>query len=151
MDEIDRDILRYLQENGRISNLELARAIGLSPTPTLRRVRGLERCGAIRGYRAIIDPEAVQRSFQVLVWVDLVQGTREIIEAFERALLEIPDVVEAQRLFGEPDYLLRVAVQDSDEYERLYTNRLAALPGVSKARSQIGMKTIRQGLTLPIT
>jgi Lrp/AsnC family leucine-responsive transcriptional regulator len=151
MDEVDRDILRYLQENARMSNLELARAIGLSPTPTLRRVRALERGGAIRGYRAIIDPEAVQRSFQVLVWVDLIQGTREIIEAFERALLDIPDVVEAQRLFGEPDYLLRVAVQDTDEYERLYTNRLAALPGVSKARSQIGMKTIRQGLTLPIT
>lgn len=151
MDEIDRTILRYLQESGRMSNLELARAIGLSPTPTLRRVRALERSGAIRGYRAIIDPAAVQRSFQVLVWVDLVQGTREIIEAFERALLEIPDVVEAQRLFGEPDYLLRVAVRDSDEYERLYTNRLAALPGVSKARSQIGMKTIRQRPTLPIT
>jgi DNA-binding Lrp family transcriptional regulator len=151
MDQIDRDILCCLQENGRASNLELARAVGLSPTPTLRRVRRLERSGAIRGYRAIVDPEAVQRSFQVLVWVDLVQGTREIIEAFEGALLEIPDVVEAQRLFGEPDYLLRVAVRDSDEYERLYTNRLAALPGVSKARSQIGMKTIRQGLTLPIT
>ena len=151
MDEIDRNILRYLQENGRMSNLELARAIGLSPTPTLRRVRALERSGAIRGYRAIIDPAAVQRSFQVLVWVYLVQGTREVIEAFERALLEIPDVVEAQRLFGEPDYLLRVAVRDSDEYERLYTNRLAALPGVSKARSQIGMKTIRQRPTLPIT
>jgi Lrp/AsnC family transcriptional regulator, leucine-responsive regulatory protein len=151
MDEIDRDILRYLQDTARMTNLELARAIGLSPTPTLRRVRALERSGAIRGYRAIIDPEAVQRSFQVLVWVDLVQGTREIIEAFERALLDIPDVVEAQRLFGEPDYLLRVAVQDSDEYERLYTSRLAALPGVSKARSQIGMKTIRQGPTLPIT
>jgi Lrp/AsnC family transcriptional regulator, leucine-responsive regulatory protein len=151
MDEIDRDILRHLQDDGRMSNLELARTIGLSPTPTLRRVRALERSGAIRGYRAIIDAEAVERSFQVLVWVDLVQGTREIIEAFESALLEIPDVVEAQRLFGEPDYLLRVAVRDSDEYERLYTNRLAALPGVSKARSQIGMKTIRQGPTLPIT
>lgn len=151
MDAIDRDILRHLQENGRISNLELARAVGLSPTPTLRRVRELERRGVIRGYRAIIDPEAVQRSFQVLVWVDLVQGTREVIEAFERALLDIPDVIEAQRLFGEPDYLLRVGVRDSDEYECLYTNRLAALPGVSKARSQIGMKTIKQGLMLPIT
>jgi Lrp/AsnC family transcriptional regulator, leucine-responsive regulatory protein len=150
MDEIDRDILRYLQEDGRMSNLELARAIGLSPTPTLRRVRALEGRGVIRGYRAIVDPEAVQRSFQVLVWVDLVQGTREVIEAFERALLDIPDVVEAQRLFGEPDYLLRVAVRDSEDYERLYTNRLAALPGVSKARSQIGMKTIKQGSTLPI-
>jgi Lrp/AsnC family transcriptional regulator, leucine-responsive regulatory protein len=142
--------LRHLQEEGRMSNLDLARTVGLSPTPTLRRVRQLERSGAIRGYRAIIDPEAVQRSFQVLVWVDLVQGTREIIEAFESALLDIPDVIEAQRLFGEPDYLLRVAVRDSAEYEHLYTNRLAALPGVRKARSQIGMKTIRQGPTLPI-
>jgi Lrp/AsnC family leucine-responsive transcriptional regulator len=150
MDKIDREILRHLQEEGRMSNLDLARTVGLSPTPTLRRVRQLERSGAIRGYRAIIDPEAVQRSFQVLVWVDLVQGTREIIEAFESALLDIPDVIEAQRLFGEPDYLLRVAVRDSAEYEHLYTNRLAALPGVRKARSQIGMKTIRQGPTLPI-
>lgn len=150
MDKIDREILRHLQEDGRMSNLDLARTVGLSPTPTLRRVRQLERSGAIRGYRAIIDPEAVQRSFQVLVWVDLVQGTREIIEAFESALLDIPDVIEAQRLFGEPDYLLRVAVRDSAEYEHLYTNRLAALPGVRKARSQIGMKTIRQGSTLPI-
>jgi DNA-binding Lrp family transcriptional regulator len=151
MDHIDRDILRQLQQDGRMSNVDLAKAIGLSPTPTLRRVRELERQGAIRGYRAIVDPEAVDRSFQVLVWVDLVQGTREIIEAFEDALLDIPDVVEAQRLFGEPDYLLRVATRDADDYERLYTNRLAALPGVRKARSQIGMKTIRQGLILPVT
>jgi DNA-binding Lrp family transcriptional regulator len=86
----------------------------------------------------------------VLVWVDLVQGTRQAIEAFEAALLDIPDVIEAQRLFGEPDYLLRVAVADSDEYERLYTTRIAALPGVRKARSQIAMKTIRQGPALPI-
>jgi len=134
-----------------MSNVDLAKAIGLSPTPTLRRVRELERQGTIRGYRAIVDPEAIDRSFQVLVWVDLVQGTREIIEAFEDALLDIPDVVEAQRLFGEPDYLLRVATRDADDYERLYTNRLAALPGVRKARSQIGMKTIRQGLILPVT
>jgi DNA-binding Lrp family transcriptional regulator len=151
MDAIDRDILRHLQEDGRMSNLDLARAIKLSPTPTLRRVRELERRGAIRGYRAIVDPEAVQRSFQVLVWIDLVQGTREVIEAFERALLDIPEVVEAQRLFGEPDYLVRVAVRDSDEYERLYTTQLAAMPGVLKARSQIAMKTIKHGLTLPIT
>jgi DNA-binding Lrp family transcriptional regulator len=151
MDAIDRDILRSLQENGRMTNLELAKAVGLSPTPTLRRVRELERTGAIRGYRAIVDPEAVERSFQVLVWVDLVQGTRETIEAFESTLLDIPDVVEAQRLFGEPDYLLRVAVRDSTEYEQLYTTRIAALPGVRKARSQIAMKTIRQGLTLPVT
>lgn len=151
MDAIDRDILRSLQQDGRMTNLELAKAVGLSPTPTLRRVRELERSGAIQGYRAIVDPEAVERSFQVLVWVDLVQGTRETIEGFESALLEIPDVVEAQRLFGEPDYLLRVAVRDTTDYEQLYTNRLAALPGVRKARSQIAMKTIRQGLVLPVS
>jgi Lrp/AsnC family transcriptional regulator, leucine-responsive regulatory protein len=150
MDETDRDILCRLQQTGRMSNVELARAIGLSPTPTLRRVRELERSGAIRGYRAIIGPEAVERAFQVLVWVDLVLGTREVIEGFERALLDIPDVVEAQRLFGEPDYLLRVASRDSDEYEHLYTTRIAALPGVRKARSQLAMKVIRPGLTLPV-
>ena len=133
-----------------MSNLDLARAVGLSPTPTLRRVRALEERGVIRGYRAVLDPKAVQRSFQVLVWVDLVQGTRETIEAFESALLDIPDVVEAQRLFGEPDYLLRVAVRDSDAYEQLYTTCIAALPGVRKARSQIAMKTIRAGLSLPV-
>jgi DNA-binding Lrp family transcriptional regulator len=150
MDGIDRDILRHLQDDGRMTNLDLARAVGLSPTPTLRRVRELERRGVIQGYRAIVDAEAVGRSFQVLVWVDLLQGTRQVIEAFEATLLDIPDVIEAQRLFGEPDYLLRVAVADSDDYERLYTTRIAALPGVRKARSQIAMKTIRQGPALPI-
>jgi Lrp/AsnC family leucine-responsive transcriptional regulator len=151
MDAIDRDILRYLQDDARMSNLELARAVGLSPTPTLRRVRSLEARGVIRGYRAILDPAAVQRAFHVVVWVDLIQGTREAIEAFEAAVLDVPDVIEAQRLFGEPDYLLRVAVRDSDEYERIYTTRIAALPGVSKARSQMTMKTIRAGLNLPVT
>ena len=77
-------------------------------------------------------------------------GDRATVGAFEQAVAAIPHVRQTQRLFGEPDYLLRVAVRDSDEYERLYTNRLAALPGVSKARSQISMKTIKQGLGLPV-
>jgi Lrp/AsnC family transcriptional regulator, leucine-responsive regulatory protein len=150
MDAIDRDILRHLQEHGRMSNLDLARAIKLSPTPTLRRVRELERRGAIRGYRAIVDPEAVQRSFQVLVWIDLVQGTREVIEAFERALLDIPDVVEAQRLFGEPDYCCASQCGTATSTSAS-TPPVAAMPGVLKARSQIAMKTIKHGLTLPVT
>jgi Lrp/AsnC family leucine-responsive transcriptional regulator len=150
MDSIDHDILRHLQRDGRMTNLELARSIGLSPTPTLRRVRELERSGVLRGYRAVLDPEAVGRAFTVLVWVDLVQGTREVIDAFERALLDIDDVIEAERLFGEPDYLLRVRVRDAEEYERLYTGRLATLPGMQKARSQITMKTIKSGGVLPV-
>jgi DNA-binding Lrp family transcriptional regulator len=151
MDALDRDILRHLQADARLSNAELARRIGLSPTPTLRRVRALEKAGVLRGYHAAVDPRAVGRGFQVLVWVNLANGTRQTIQAFERSLIDIDDVIEAQRLYGDPDYLLRVAVADSDAYEDLYTNRLAALPGVDKARSQMAMKTVKQGPALPIT
>ena len=150
MDAIDRDILRHLQADGRLSNAALARRVGLSPTPTLRRVRALERAGVLRGYHAEVDPHAVGRGFRVLVWVNLASGTRATIEAFERSLAEIDEVVEALRLYGDPDYLLRVAVADSDAYEVLYTNRLAALPGVDKARSQMAMKTVKRSLALPV-
>ena len=150
MDAIDRDILRHLQADGRLPNAELARRIGLSPTPTLRRVRALERAGVLRGYHAEVDPRAVGRGFRVLVWVNLASGTRATIEAFEHALAGIDEVVEALRLYGDPDYLLRVAVADSDAYEDLYTNRLATLPGVDKARSQMAMKVVKRSLALPI-
>ena len=150
MNSIDRAILTQLQSDGRISNLELATRINLTPTPTSRRVHALERSGAILGYRAIIDPAIVERGFQVLVWVDLVHGTSDAIEIFEQQVRELEDVVEAHRLYGEPDYLLRVRVRDSQAYETLYTERLASLPGVRKARSQIAMKTIKAGGTIPI-
>jgi len=143
MDDIDRAIVAELERDARVSNVDLADRVGLTPSPTLRRVRALEETGVITGYHARIDPEHVGLGFRVLVWVDLVKSTSDAIEAFEVAVLGIDEVAQAHRLYGEPDYLLQVAVRDADAYERLYTTRLAALPGIQRAVSQIAMKTVK--------
>lgn len=150
MDAIDAQILMRLQVDGRISNTDLAKAVRLSPTPTLRRVRNLEDAGVITGYHARLDPAKVDRGFRALVWVDLLKSTRDAIDDFEEAVVEVPEVLEAHRLFGEPDYLLQVAVRDADAYERLYTSRLSILPGIRRAVSQITMKTVKSGGPLPV-
>ncbi|MGP4001606.1 Lrp/AsnC family transcriptional regulator [Streptomyces sp. 8N706] len=149
MDEIDRSILRELQHDGRLTNQELAQRVGLTPSPCLRRVRQLEEDGVIRGYRAVIDPPSVGRGFEVLVSVE-VRRDRETVEAFEAALQDLPDVVEAYRLFGSPGCLLRIAVADIDTYERLWIERITALPGVTEVNSQIVMKRIKEPRGLPI-
>ncbi|MET8678113.1 Lrp/AsnC family transcriptional regulator [Streptomyces sp. NPDC004647] len=149
MDRIDRDILRELQQDGRLTNQELAHRVGLTPSPCLRRVRHLEQDGVIHGYRAVVDPASVGRGFEVLVSVE-VQRDRETVEAFEAALQELPDVVEAYRLFGSPGCLLRIAVADIDSYERLWIERITALPGVTEVNSQIVMKRIKEARGLPV-
>lgn len=143
MDPVDHAIIAALEHDARLSNVDLADRVGLTPSPTLRRVRALERAGVITGYHARVDPERVGKGFRVLVWVDLVRSTSDAIEDFERAVLDIHEVEEAQRLYGEPDYLLQVTVRDAATYERLYTSRLAALPGIQRAVSQIAMKTVK--------
>ena len=148
MDHIDRHIVRELQADGRLTNQELAQRVGLTPSPCLRRVRQLEQDGVILGYRAIVDPRAVGLGFEVLVSVE-VRRDRETVEAFEAALQELPDVVEAYRLFGSPGCLLRIAVADIDTYERLWIERLTALPGVTEVNSQIVMKRIKEPRGLP--
>ncbi|MZE77294.1 Lrp/AsnC family transcriptional regulator [Streptomyces xinghaiensis] len=149
MDAIDRSILRELQKDGRLTNQELAQRVGLSPSPCLRRVRQLEQDGAIRGYRALLDPAAVGRGFEVLVSVE-VRRDRATVEAFEDALQDLPDVVEAYRLFGSPGCLLRIAVADIETYERLWIEKITALPGVTEVNSQIVMKRIKEPQGLPI-
>ncbi|MDJ1136019.1 Lrp/AsnC family transcriptional regulator [Streptomyces iconiensis] len=149
MDEIDLSILRELQSDGRLSNQELAQRVGLSASPCMRRVRQLEKDGVIQGYRAVIDPAAVARGFEVLVSVE-VQRDRETVEAFEAALQDIPDVIEAYRLFGSPGCLLRIAVEDLAAYERLWIERLTALDGVAEVNSQIIMKRIKEPRGLPV-
>src|SRR4051794_23720824 len=105
VDEIDRHILRELQQDGRLTNQELAQRVGLTPSPCLRRVRQLEEDGVIRGYRAVVDAASIGRGFEVLVSVE-VRRDRATVEAFEEALQDLPDVVEAYRLFGSPGCLL---------------------------------------------
>ena len=150
MDRLDREILRHLQKDGRLANVELAERIRLSPSSCLRRVRALERAGVIRGYHADIDPAAVGRGFEVTVHVELTLKDRGTVEAFEEGIAAFEEVVECRRMFGLPDYVVRVAVADQAAYEAFYMNKLGGLPGLARVNSQFTMKTVKPGRTLPI-
>lgn len=143
MDAIDRRIIAELQRDGRLSNVELADRIGLSPAPCLRRVRRLESGGVIRGYAARIDPSAIGRGFEVLVNVDLTRKDPATFEAFENAVAALEEVIEIRRMFGLPDYLLRVATDSIESYEAFVSTRLGDVPGVDKLDSHITMKLIK--------
>lgn len=150
MDELDRAILRHLQDDGRLSNAELAERVRLTPSPCLRRVRALEHAGVIRGYRAVLDPAQLGRGFQVFVSVDLVRTDHDTIETFESSVTDVAEVIECHSMFGRPDYILRVAVADIAAYEQLVRHTLSALPGVGELTSQIALKAIKPGGTLPV-
>ena len=150
MDAIDRAILRHLQAHGRLSNLELAERVGLSPSPCLRRVRNLEAAGVISGYYAVVDPAAVGRSFQVIVHVTMGAQDRATLHAFEAQVVKLDEVIECRRMFGDPDYLLHVAVADLAAFEKLYMERLVGLPGVARTNSQFTMKVVKAGGGLPV-
>jgi DNA-binding Lrp family transcriptional regulator len=113
-------------------------------------VRSLERAGVIRGYHAEIDPAAVGRGFEVTVHVELTFKDRATVEAFEAGIAVLDEVVECRRMFGLPDYVVRVAVADQAAYEAFYMNRLAELPGLARVNSQFTMKTVKPGGALPI-
>jgi Lrp/AsnC family transcriptional regulator, leucine-responsive regulatory protein len=150
VDDIDYAILSHLQIDGRIANNELADRVGLSASPCLRRVRQLETSGVITGYTALIDREAVSRSYEPMVWVTLTEITRTSMTKFEAAAAAIPDVVEVLRMMGQPDYLLRVVSANATAFETLYIDRLAALPYVQTLTSQLAMKVIKRTHHLPI-
>src|SRR6185437_15302584 len=130
MDGLDRKILAELQANGRLSLTDLAARVGLTVSPAHRRVRDLERSGAIVGYRAIVDPTAIGLGFEALVFVTMGQEDRDTLLAFEAAITRIPNVLQAQRLFGDPDYMLRIRTADLDAYAALEDDVLTGLPGV---------------------
>jgi DNA-binding Lrp family transcriptional regulator len=149
MDGIDRKILAVLQEDGRLTVTELASRVGLSVSPCHRRLRELERTKVIRGYRAIVDAQAVGLAFQALVFVTMRQEDRDTLLGFEQAVARIPEVVQAQRLFGDPDYLLRVLTADLAAYQRLEDDHLAALPGIQRLTSTLVMKQVVDERPLP--
>ena len=150
MDRVDRAILRHLQADGRLSNVELAQRVSLSPSQCLRRVRALEAAGAIRGYHADIDAASVGRGFEVVVHVELSLKDRATVEAFEERIATFDAVIDCRRMFGIPDYLVRVAVADATAYEAFYMNELAELPGLARVNSQFTMKMVKRGGALPV-
>ena len=149
MDDLDRKILTELQLDGRLTVTELAARVKLSVSPCHRRLRDLERTGAIRGYRAVVDPATVGLDFEALVFATLRWEDRDTVAAFEQAVAAVPHVVQAQRLFGEPDYLLRVVAADLAAFQQLYDQRLATLPGVQRLTSTIVMKHVVDDRPLP--
>lgn len=138
MDAVDRKILALLQSEGRITLTELATRVDLSVSRCQRRVRDLEAQGAIRGYRAIVDAEQLGFGFEVLAFATLERA--DVVTAFDAAVAEVPQIIEAQRLFGEPDYLLRVVSPDLAAYQQLYDAVLSQLPGLRGLNSTIVMK-----------
>ncbi|WP_166844104.1 Lrp/AsnC family transcriptional regulator [Isoptericola sp. BMS4] len=144
MDAIDRAIVDALTADGRMTNVELADRVNLTPGPTLRRVQRLEADGVIRGYRAVIDPESLGRGFEVLVDIDLLVNDRTTVRRFEAALTAFDEVVEVQRLFGSPDYFVRVAVPNLESYERFHMEKMLEVPGIRRASSRFRMKTVKE-------
>src|SRR5215469_16977609 len=138
MDALDRQIVAVLQAEGRITLTELADRVRLSVSRCQRRVRELETNGTIRGYSAVVDAAALGYGFEVLLFATLTRPGA--VPEFETALAQIPEVIEAQRLFGEPDYLVRVVSADLPAYQHLYDNVLISLPGVRGLNSTIVMK-----------
>lgn len=150
MDRIDRKILAELQRDGRQSITDLAERVGLSLSPCHRRVRALEEAGVIVGYRARLDAGTLGLDFAAMVFVTLREGDRAAVHAFEEALPPIAEIVEAQRLFGDPDYLLQVVTRDLPAFQRLYDERLSALPNVQRLTSTLVMKQVIQNRALPL-
>jgi DNA-binding Lrp family transcriptional regulator len=151
VDAVDRRILAELQVEGRLTVAELADRVQLSAGPCHRRLRELERTGVIVGYRAMVDPVAVGLGFEVLVNVTMDREDAATIAAFEAALAAVVEVRHAERLFGDPDYLLRVATADLAAYAALRDEKLVVLPGVQRLTSTIVMKLVVNNRPLPLT
>jgi DNA-binding Lrp family transcriptional regulator len=150
MDGIDRSILRGLQRDGRMTATALASEVGLTVAPCHRRLKDLEASGIIRGYRADIDPASVGLGFEAIVFVTLRQVDRSTLDDFEAQVAANAHIVEAQRLFGDPDYLLKVIAADLPAYQRFYDSDLAMLPAVEKLTSTLVMKNLKPGAGLPL-
>ena len=150
VDAVDRKILAELQQDGRLTVTELAERVQLSVSPCHRRVRALERSGSIAGYRAYLDAKALGLGFEALVFVTMAAADRTTLDEFEQAVVEIPNILEAQRLFGDPDYLLRVIARDLPAFQQVYDDHLATLPGVQRLSSTLVMKTVSENRPLPL-
>lgn len=136
-DRIDHQILRELGRNGRVSNLALAERVGLSPSACLRRVQELERSGAIKGYRAVLDPTALDAGFTAYITVGLAIHTKAAQSAFEQAMQASPEVRECHNVTGTVEYLLRVEVADLRAYKAFHTEVLGTLGEVRSLTSYI--------------
>jgi Lrp/AsnC family leucine-responsive transcriptional regulator len=150
LDRIDRRILEQLQDDGRLSNQELAERVALSPSPCLRRVRGLERAGIIRGYAALLDPLQVGLGLLAFVSVKLEKRGKMPVDQFMRAVQAWPEVIACFSMTGDMDYLMRVQVEDLEHYSRFVMDKLLKQPGVIDIRTNFVLERIKETTALPL-
>jgi Lrp/AsnC family leucine-responsive transcriptional regulator len=150
MDAIDLRILARLQQDARISNVELARAVNLSPSPCLARVRALEAAGYIDRYVTLLDSKKLGLGVSVLVQVTLEKQIEPALDTFERAVRERPEVMECYLMTGDADYLLRVLVPDVPAFQRFILEFLSRVPGVGNIKSSFALKQVKYQTALPL-
>lgn len=142
LDAIDHRILDELRADARISNLELARRVNLSPSACSRRVQALESAGVIKGYRAVVDEQTLGIGLTVIVQIGLQHHDDEALEAFERAVRNSPNILACDMISGRDDYLLRIGAQDLSDYERIHREQLSRLPGVARIESSFAFRKV---------
>jgi Lrp/AsnC family leucine-responsive transcriptional regulator len=150
LDRTDRLILKTLQEDGRISNVALARKVNLSATPCLERVRRLERHGYIKGYTALLDAHKVDAGVLVFVEIDLLRNSPDAFRDFRREALKLPELLECHLVSGNFDYLIKARVKDMQEYRALLGEKILALPGVSDSRSYVVMEEVKESTEITV-
>jgi Lrp/AsnC family leucine-responsive transcriptional regulator len=150
LDRVDRRLLEVLQSEGRLSNVQLAERVHLSPSPCLRRVKALEHDGVIAGYRAVLDREAVGLGLTIFVEIKVEGHSDALATAIEDAVAAMPEVVSCHIVSGAADFLLEVVVPDLRAYERLLLGSLLKLPGVSDVRSNFAIRTVKPPAPLPL-
>ena len=150
LDAIDHRILRALQEDGRLSNVELAERVGLSPSPCLRRVKQLEQAGYIEAYRAILKRQHIGLGLTVFIGVKIEAHADERADALQDAIIAMPEVIACHMVSGDIDYLLEVVVPDLQRYERFLLDRLLAFSMIKEVRSNIAISTRKVAAPLPL-
>lgn len=150
MDNTDRQILRELQRDGRLTNVELAQRVHLSESATLRRVRALEEAGVISQYVALLNAQKAGFPTNVFVSITLHRQDQDDLQAFETAARKLPEVMECYLMTGSSDYLLRVVCRDAADFERIHTRHLTRLPAVARVQSSFALRVVRRSTELPI-
>ncbi|WP_343080820.1 Lrp/AsnC family transcriptional regulator [Ostreiculturibacter nitratireducens] len=150
LDATDRRILKALQKEGRMSNAELSERVNLSPSACHRRVQRLEAEGFIDSYVALLDARRLGRPTTVFVEITLSGQADEVLEAFEREVKKVPDILECHLMAGTADYLLKVVAQDTEDFARIHRQHLARLPGVAQMHSSFALRTVFKTTAIPV-
>jgi Lrp/AsnC family transcriptional regulator, leucine-responsive regulatory protein len=150
LDALDMKILVNLQKTGNMSNADLSEKVNLSPSACHRRVQRLEESGVIESYVALLNPRMVDRRSTVFVEITLSGQADELLDAFEKAVARVPDILECHLMAGTADYLLKVVAQDTDDFARIHRQHLARLPGVAQMHSSFALRTVFKTTALPL-